>query len=87
MTEPHFDVLHVQQVRKGFFVIACPRGSFKSLASQFDLPRISREASPLGGRKRKALGALFRKLTGASTAAIMSLGVLGEDLVVAASVG
>ena len=82
--EPYFDVLHVQQVRKGFFVIACPRGAYRSLASELDLPRISREASRLGGRRRKPLSALIRKLTGATSAAIMSLGIFGDDLIAVA---
>jgi hypothetical protein len=84
--EPYFDVLHVQQVRKGFFVIACPKGTYRSLASELDLPRISREASRLGGRRRKPLSALIRKLTGATSAAIMSLGIFGDDLVAAVSI-
>ncbi|HET6941100.1 MAG TPA: hypothetical protein VFH89_02950 [Sphingomicrobium sp.] len=83
--EPYFDVLHVQQVRKGFFVIACPKGAYRSLALELDLPRISREASRLGGRRRKPLRALIRKLTGASSAAIVSLGIAGDDLAATSS--
>jgi hypothetical protein len=81
----YFDVLHVQQVRKGFFVIACPRGTYRSLAAEIDLPRISREAARLGGRRRKPLSAFIRKLAGASNAAVMGLCIFGDDLVAAAS--
>ena len=31
--EPYFDVLHVQQVYKGFFVIGCPKGLYRSLGA------------------------------------------------------
>lgn len=62
--DPHFDVLHVQQVRKGFFVIASPKGSYRSLNSELDLPAISKAAARKGGRKRKGFTALLRALTG-----------------------
>ena len=35
-----FDMLHVQPVRKGFFVIACPLGTSAAIARQVDLPAI-----------------------------------------------
>ncbi len=62
--EPHFDILHVQQVRKGFFVIACPKGMYRTLGADLDLPAISKAAARKGGRKRKGIAALFRTLTG-----------------------
>jgi hypothetical protein len=62
--EPHFDILHVQQVRKGFFVIACPKGAYKTLGAELDLPAISKAAARRGGRKRKGFSALLRALTG-----------------------
>lgn len=61
--EPFFDVLHVQQVRKGFFVIASPKGTYRELAADLDLPAISRAAARRGSRKRKGLSAVFRALT------------------------
>jgi hypothetical protein len=61
---PHFDILHVQQVRKGFFVIACPRGMYKTLGTELDLPAISKAAARRGGRKRKGFATLLRALTG-----------------------
>lgn len=64
--EPYFDVLHVQQVRKGFFVIACPKGMYRTLASELDLPAISKAAARRGGRERNVFGSLFRTLTGKS---------------------
>ena len=39
-----------------------------------------------GGRRRKPLSVLIRKLTGATSAAIMSLGIFGDDLAGAVSV-
>lgn len=63
--EPHFDILHVQQVRKGFFVIACPKGTYKILGAELDLPAISKAAARRGGRIRKPLGKLFRRLAAA----------------------
>ena len=62
--EPHFDILHVQQVRKGFFVIACPKGMYRTLGADLDLPAISKAAARKGGRKRKGITGLFRALTG-----------------------
>lgn len=62
--EPHFDILHVQQVRKGFFVIACPKGMYRTLGSDLDLPAISKAAARRGGRKRNGFRAVFRALTG-----------------------
>ena len=58
--EPFFDILHVQQVRKGFFVIASPKGMYRELAADLDLPAISKAAARRGSRKRKGLAALFR---------------------------
>jgi len=62
--EPHFDILHVQQVRKGFFVIACPKGAYRTLGTDLDLPAISKEAARRANRKRSGFKALFRALTG-----------------------
>lgn len=64
--EPHFDILHVQQVRKGFFVIACPKGMHRTLEAELDLPAISKAAARRGGRGRKAFRNLFRALVGNS---------------------
>ena len=61
--EPHFEILHVQQVRKGFFVIACPKGMYRTLGTDLDLPAISKAAARKGGRKRKGFAALLRALT------------------------
>ena len=58
--EPHFDILHVQQVRKGFFVIACPKGAYRTLGTDLDLPAISKEAARRANRKRSGFKALFR---------------------------
>jgi hypothetical protein len=58
--EPFFDILHVQQVRKGFFVIASPKGMYRELAAKLDLPAISKAAARRANRKRKGLAALFR---------------------------
>lgn len=82
--EPHFDILHVQQVRKGFFVIACPKGTYRSLAAEIDLPAISKAAARRGGR-RKSLSALFRKFTAAMLGVLVGAGFIGDDLVAAAS--
>ena len=59
--EPFFDILHVQQVRKGFFVIACPRGAYRSLGLDLDLPAISKAAGRRGNR-RKGLVRLLKAL-------------------------
>ena len=61
--EPHFDILHVQQVRKGFFVIACPKNMYRKLGLDLDLPAISKAAGRRGGRARKGFGVLFKALT------------------------
>jgi hypothetical protein len=58
--EPYFDILHVQQVRKGFFVIACPKHMYRTLGLDLDLPAISKAAGRQGARARKGLVALFR---------------------------
>jgi hypothetical protein len=60
--EPHFDILHVQQVRKGFFVIACPKGMYRSLSAELDLPAISKTAARHANRKRNGFKALFKAL-------------------------
>jgi hypothetical protein len=60
--EPFFDVLHVQQVRKGFFVIACPKGAFRTLGVNLDLPAISKAAGRRGGRRRKRFSAILAAL-------------------------
>lgn len=61
--EPYFDILHVQQVRKGFFVIACPKNMYRKLGLDLDLPAISKAAGRRGGRPRKGFVALFKALT------------------------
>jgi hypothetical protein len=60
---PYLDILHVQQVRKGFFVIACPKTMYRKLGLDLDLPAISKAAGRRGGRTRKVFGKLFRALT------------------------
>jgi hypothetical protein len=60
--EPHFDIIHVQQVRKGFVVVACQKGSYRKLEAELDLPAISKAAARRAGRKRKGLRAMFRAL-------------------------
>lgn len=62
--EPYFDILHVQQVRKGFFVIACPKGTYRTVGAELDLPAISKAAALRGGRRRKRLRSIFGVLTG-----------------------
>ena len=61
--EPYFDILHVQQVRKGFFVIACPKDMYRKLGLDLDLPAISKAAGRRGGRRRKGFVRLFKALT------------------------
>ena len=60
--EPYFDVLHVQQVYKGFFVIGCPKGLYRSLGADLDLPALSKAVGGGGGRQQKRLSALVRGL-------------------------
>lgn len=40
-----FDLLHVQHVRKGFFVIACPKGMYEAIEGNIDLRSIFRVAA------------------------------------------
>ena len=72
--EPYFDILHVQQVRKGFFVVACPKGMYRKLDAELDLPAISKEAARRSSRNRSGFRALFRALSAGSFAAIVSAG-------------
>ena len=72
--EPYFDILHVQQVRKGFFVVACPKGMYRKLDAELDLPAISKEAARRSSRKRSGFRALFRALSAGSFAAVVSAG-------------
>jgi len=62
--EPHFDIIHVQQVRKGFFVVACPKGAYRKLAEEIDLPAVSRVAARKGAKIRKGFGKLIRAFVG-----------------------
>ena len=72
--EPYFDILHVQQVRKGFFVVACPKGMYRALDADLDLPAISKEAARRSSRKRGGLRSLFRAISIGSLAAVISAG-------------
>lgn len=51
--QERFDILHVQQVRKGFFVIGCPKGEYLALQSQMDFPAISLAAARCQPRKKR----------------------------------
>lgn len=59
--EPFFDILHVQQVKKGFFVVACPKGMYRTLDAELDLPAISKEAALRGSRRRKGFRSFFAR--------------------------
>ena len=60
---PRFEILHVQAVPKGFFVIAGSKGGYDTLARSVDLERISTVAGRVRVR-RKSLRRRVRSLLG-----------------------
>lgn len=42
--EEHFDIIHFQSARKGFFVLGCPKGAYCDLDAQLDLRELVRAA-------------------------------------------
>lgn len=71
-----FDLLHIQHVRKGFFAVACPRGSYRSIERDFDLPAVSRAAARCEPRKANFARKTFGKLRNAAVVARRDVGAL-----------
>jgi uncharacterized membrane protein YkvA (DUF1232 family) len=47
-----FDLIHAQPARKGFFVLACPKGSYGNLAAELDLPALVDTAAAAAPSRR-----------------------------------
>ena len=61
-----FDVIHFQNVLKGFFIIACPKGTYQALAHQIDFASISEAAALCRPRRASAIRQARRKFANAA---------------------
>lgn len=57
-----FDLIHVQDVPKGFFVVACPKDAYRTVEQAIDLAAISDAAARCEPRKTTLFGRANRKV-------------------------
>ena len=71
-----FDIMHVQHVAKGFFVVACRKNSYRTVEQQIGLSAISRAAARCEPRRTNIFGRARRKVENAIAAAKRDVGAL-----------